>query len=200
MNNGYYFYIIVLVKMNLPNKLTTLRLLLAPFFFVFFSYCSNWGKIVCLFLFSISELSDTFDGIIARRNRQLTDFGKLFDPFADKIARFTYFITFLQLNYYPIWMLLIIFYREFYVSILRQIAAEKKIIISARLSGKLKSGIQGIGVLFILISININILYDLKLPEAVITYWAMFFITIVTLLSGFDYLIKFRYLLKIPDK
>ena len=97
-------------------------------------------------------------------------------------------------------MLLIIFYREFYVSILRQIAAEKKIIISARLSGKLKSGIQGIGVLFILISININILYDLKLPEAVITYWAMFFITIVTLLSGFDYLIKFRYLLKIPDK
>jgi len=179
------------MKMNLPNKLTTLRLFVAPFFFITFIYFPDWGKIVSLFIFIIIELSDLFDGIMARKYKLVTDFGKIFDPFADSLARFTYFLTFLTANLMPGWMVLIIFYRDILVSALRLMASIRGQVVAARISGKIKAQVQAFGVLFVLLLFSTKIIFNISYPFPLNPTIKIIFliITIVTLFSAIDYTI-----------
>jgi CDP-diacylglycerol--glycerol-3-phosphate 3-phosphatidyltransferase len=188
------------MKMNFPNKLTTLRLFIAPLFFITFLYCGNWGKFVALIIFGIIELSDVFDGITARHLKQVTDFGKIFDPFADSLSRFTYFITFLTAGLMPGWMVLIIFYRDSLVSVLRLTASLRGEVVAARKTGKIKAEAQAFGVLTILLLFNIKIIfkvnYNFNLDTVI--YVIFLLITIVTFYSAIDYTIgNFHHIRKI---
>ncbi len=200
MGRGIYLSLSFNIIMNLPNTISLLRIILSPIFFISFVYLGKWGLVFSFLIFAIIEISDLLDGIIARRRKIITDFGKLFDPFADKIARMTYFIAFLHCGYYPGWMLLLIFYREYLITIMRQVAERKGVVIAAKWSGKVKSQLQGIGTLVILLSLIAKEFLKYELPVREITYWTMFVITFVTVVSAVEYLILHYTLFKEIEK
>ena len=104
--------------MNLPNKLTILRVIMIPFF-VFFLLSGVGGsasKWIALVIFAAASITDTLDGYIARRDNLITDFGKFMDPLADKLLVCSALICFVELDKLPAWMVIIIIAREFIIS------------------------------------------------------------------------------------
>ncbi len=145
--------------MSLPNMITLTRILLSPVFFCVF-YIPRWfdsSPIIPLIflwiLFGIMELTDLLDGKVARKLNQISDTGKLLDPFADSLARLTYFLCFTMAGVLEVWVFLIILYRDLGVSFVRLMMARRGIAMSARFSGKLKavvyavSGIVGLAMM-----------------------------------------------------
>ncbi|MBR3243361.1 MAG: CDP-diacylglycerol--glycerol-3-phosphate 3-phosphatidyltransferase [Parasporobacterium sp.] len=129
--------------MNLPNKLTILRLVFIPFYVFFlmtdyFSFTSH----VALVIFILASLTDTLDGIIARKYNLITDFGKFADPLADKILVVSGMVCFVALGRLPVWVCIIILAREFAVSGFRLVVASKGTVIAASYWGKFKTGFQ----------------------------------------------------------
>ncbi len=131
--------------MNVADGLTGSRMIMAPVFFVFYIWGAAMGLppsaivIVLCSLFVLIEFSDMFDGMAARRLKTVSGFGKLFDPFADVFARLTYFVCFAYTGIMPLWIFLIIVYREFCQLFLRQLLAEKGVTMGARPGGKTKA-------------------------------------------------------------
>lgn len=129
--------------MNLPNKLTILRLVFIPFYVFFlmtdyFSFTSH----VALVIFLLASFTDTLDGIIARKYNMITDFGKFADPLADKILVLAGMVCFVALGRLPYWVCIIILAREFAVSGFRLVVAAKGTVIAASKWGKFKTGTQ----------------------------------------------------------
>lgn len=180
--------------MTLSNKLTLSRIALSPLFLVVFFIDHVGAKIAALFIVIISEITDLMDGVIARRKQQVTDFGKIVDPLADSIARFTCFICFLGVGLVPAWMVIVLFYRDIIVATLRIFAARSQVIIAARSSGKIKAVVQGIGMYAILICFILSHYYPV-IPLVKISYFLMLIVTLVTAWSGFDYLVGNRKIL-----
>ena len=107
--------------MNLPNRLTMIRFILAVPFIIFLQYSdsSKYGlifRLISLVIFVIASLTDFFDGYIARKYNLITDFGKIMDPLADKILVISALVIFVQLEYIPGWMSIIVLAREFLIS------------------------------------------------------------------------------------
>ena len=129
--------------MNLPNKLTMLRIILIPFF-VFFLLCFNVPNnfLWALILFAVASITDTLDGRIARKNNLVTDFGKLMDPLADKLLVTSALIGFAGIGAIPAYVVIIIVAREFLVTSIRLLAAEKGRVIAADMTGKIKTTFQ----------------------------------------------------------
>ena len=125
--------------MKAPNILTLIRIGLSPVFIVFFMIDNFWSLLVCIGLFAILEITDLLDGRIARKYGQITDFGKLMDPYADSIARFTIFLSFLSADLAPLWVIAIFFYRDVLVSVIRVFSIKEGVVIAARKSGKTKA-------------------------------------------------------------
>ncbi|MDR1949045.1 MAG: CDP-diacylglycerol--glycerol-3-phosphate 3-phosphatidyltransferase [Spirochaetaceae bacterium] len=131
--------------MTLANKITSLRLILAPAFFVvyIFPFARAVGgpvpTVVLWILFIASELTDLIDGRVARRRKEVSDFGKLFDPFADVLVRITYFLCFVIDGVLPLIPLLLILYREFGILFVRILMMKKGIAMGARIGGKIKA-------------------------------------------------------------
>jgi CDP-diacylglycerol--glycerol-3-phosphate 3-phosphatidyltransferase len=131
--------------MNVADSLTTSRLFMAPFFFIIFMYGSRMGLpaavvvIMLWVLFILAELSDLLDGMVARAMQSVSAFGKVFDPFADVLVRITYFVCFAWAGLMPIWVLMIILYREFSILFLRLMLTERGIAMGARPGGKTKA-------------------------------------------------------------
>ena len=180
--------------MTLSNKLTITRIGLSPLFLVVFFIDHVGAKMLALLIVIISEITDLMDGIIARRKQQVTEFGKIADPLADSIARFTCFICFLGAGLVPTWMVIILFYRDIIVATLRIFAARTQTIISSRSSGKIKAIVQGIVMYAILIAFILSHYYP-DIPLVTISYSLMFVATAVTAWSGFDYLYSNRKIL-----
>lgn len=135
--------------MNTPNKLTVLRIFLVPIFILFLInksiyYNFLWAEII----FCIASITDHFDGKIARKNNQITDFGKFLDPLADKILVTSAFVCFIELGLIPSWAVVIILAREFIVTSMRLIAAGKGKVIAANIWGKLKTVSQMTAIIF----------------------------------------------------
>ena len=122
--------------MKLPNILTVSRIFLSPLFIIAFMFETLSSYIICFFLALIIELSDMFDGFFARRNKQTSDFGKLMDPFADSISRFSIFLCFLSADLAPLWVIAIFFYRDTLVSIIRVFSVLEGFVVSARQSAE----------------------------------------------------------------
>lgn len=184
--------------MNLPTTLTFIRLLMAPLFAFFFivGYRNQlslnwlWASVVVL---SISELTDALDGHLARSRGEVTDFGKVFDPISDSLARLTAFISFCWVGIAPLWMFLIFMYRDSLMSLLRIICASRGLVLAARTSGKLKAIFQAV-VIYVVVFLVLAQAYGLTiLPSSVgghhPGYWFIFAAAAVTALSLIDYVI-----------
>ena len=171
--------------MNLPNKLTLLRILLIPvFIIIMMSNITNHYLIACL-IFIIASITDALDGYIARKNNLVTDFGKFMDPLADKLLVISALICMIESNLVAGWMVIIIVARELTVSILRAIAAADGKVIAASGGGKIKTISQMLAIIILLFGANSS--NNLLLQIGTIF---MLIATIFTLYSGIDYLYK----------
>lgn len=142
--------------MNLPNKLTVLRIILSPFYVLAFFLPLWWEQssmvsaILLLLLFLVIEISDVLDGYIARSRNLVTEIGKVMDPFADVFSRITYFVCFTFTGIMPLWIFIILLYRELGITFLRMFMIKQGIALAASVWGKLKaifyalSGIAGL--------------------------------------------------------
>lgn len=175
---------------NLPNILTSIRILLVPILVVALLTKFDGREFVGLGLFLLAALTDFLDGYFARRFNLVSRFGQLLDPAADKILMAAAFVSLVELDarVTPSWMVVAILAREFAVSALRSHAAAEQIVIPAGLSGKIKTGAQ-------IVAISLLIIYN-QLGEfshlAPISLWVAL---IVTLYSGFEYFARYRRLL-----
>jgi CDP-diacylglycerol--glycerol-3-phosphate 3-phosphatidyltransferase len=135
--------------MTLADKITTLRLILAPFFFIiyflpvfpgsWFENTAPWTVPALWTLFIIAELTDMFDGMAARKRKEVGDFGKLYDPFADTLLQITLFLCFVIDGIFPAALFLVILYREFGVQFIRNLMLRKGVTLGARTGGKIKT-------------------------------------------------------------
>ena len=190
--------------MNLPNKLTILRIILA-FLFIFFVFAHGlFYKVLAFLVFLLASFTDALDGFIAKRNNQVTDFGKLMDPIADKILVLAAFIAFVELKIVPAWMVIIIILREIAVTALRALALTKGKVISADGGGKHKTVSQVVAIFAILIFIILreggSKVFGFWNDNAAVFYqnaiYGLMCITIIlTLSSGISYMIKNRSLI-----
>lgn len=134
-------------NMNTPNKLTVMRVILVPVFLVCLLY---WNHYVALAVFIIASLTDYLDGHLARKNNQITNFGKFMDPLADKLLVTTALICFVQLGQLPAWVTIIVVGRDLAVDGLRMIAASQNIVMAAGWSGKIKTAVTMFSICFMI--------------------------------------------------
>ena len=170
--------------MNLPNKLTVMRVIMIPFFVI--SLLAFQGEVRLLrnlaaAIFIVASLTDMLDGKIARKYNLVTNFGKFMDPLADKLLVCSALICLIELGQLPAWMVIIIISREFIISGFRLIAAEQGIVIAASYWGKFKTTFQMIAV--ILMIVNLPVLHILT----VACTWIALVLTVVSLV---DYIAK----------
>ena len=138
--------------MNLPNKLTLVRCILTPIFLACVVINFPFHYAVALLVFIIASLTDYFDGMIARKHNLVTNLGKFLDPLADKAlttAAFIGFVHMLNSNSLP-WALFIILAREFAVTSVRLLAAKDGVVVAASFSGKLKTVMQMVSIIYML--------------------------------------------------
>lgn len=202
--------------MNLANKLTMGRIIAIPFFLLFMFIGNIYTRVAALLIFILAALTDIYDGIIARHREEVTNFGKFIDPLADKLIVSAALISFVQLGELsiPAWMVILVISREFIITGLRSVAASRGTIIPASLSGKFKTTSQMVVIITILIILIVNAVlrnYYHTTPLELQTflgwkrvlgyvlgkapYWLMLVVTILTVISGFNYIFKNKHIL-----
>jgi len=139
-------------SLNLPNKLTVIRVLLIPFFLLFLYISGGIFKFLPLLIFAGAAVTDAIDGHIARRDKLVTDFGKFMDPLADKLLTASAFIAFVEIDYLSAWVVVVIISREFLVSGFRTLAASKGVTIAANAWGKIKTVFQMLLIIVVLLN------------------------------------------------
>ena len=139
--------------MNLPNKLTLMRIILTPIFMAVLYWGFPGADYAALAIFMIASLTDLLDGKIARKYNLVTDFGKFADPLADKILVTAAMLWFVEVGRMPAWALLVVLLREFAVSGLRMIASDKGRVIAAGWSGKVKTAATMVCVILMFLPI-----------------------------------------------
>ena len=165
--------------MNLPNKLTMLRIILTPVFLAVLYWGFPGADYAALAIFLIASLTDLLDGKIARKYNLVTDFGKFADPLADKILVVAAMLWFVECGRMPAWMVMIVITREFAVSGLRMIASDNGRVIAAGWSGKVKTAS----------TMACIVLMFLPIPAAANTA-CVGVIVVTTIYSGVEYFLK----------
>ncbi len=138
--------------MNLPNRLTLGRFVLTIFFLAALVWRGPFNDTIALALFSLAGLTDYYDGMIARRDKLITNFGTLMDPLADKILTCSAFIAFVGRGTVPAWMAIVIVARELAITGLRLLAASKNVVLAAEGYGKHKTVSQIVAIIVLLIA------------------------------------------------
>ena len=170
--------------MNLPNKLTVLRVIMIPFFVVMLMLdggANQMYRYIAAAIFIIASFTDFLDGSIARKYGLVTNFGKFMDPLADKLLVCSALICLIELGQLPAWMVLIIISREFIISGFRLVASDNGVVIAASYWGKWKTVFQMISV--VLLILNIEAL-------SMVTAIALWIALALTIISLVDYIIK----------
>ncbi len=175
--------------MNLPNKLTVLRVIMIPFFvfFMLTDYAGAAAKWVALAIFIIASLTDMLDGKIARKYNLVTNFGKFMDPLADKLLVCAAMICLVEMGKLASWMVIIIISREFIISGFRLIAADNGVVIAASYWGKFKTVFQMVMICLLIADIG-----AIAVVTTVVTWIAL----ILTVVSLVDYLMKNKDVMK----
>ncbi len=186
--------------MNLPNKLTILRIILVPIFMLTLLWDFQYHFFVSLAIFAVASITDLFDGKIARKRGLITDFGKFLDPIADKMLTTAAFLGFIKLNivYGVVWVTLIVLIREFTVSSVRMIAAASGKVVAADIWGKAKTVCQMIGIIAVLILEGVIDLFARYCPDFTLlnTPFRIFYnvvlwgSAVLTVISGINYIVK----------
>ncbi|MDE2643465.1 MAG: CDP-diacylglycerol--glycerol-3-phosphate 3-phosphatidyltransferase [Verrucomicrobiota bacterium] len=188
--------------MNLPNKLTVSRLILTAIFLLAMFVEFPFHITAALVLFVAASLTDLFDGIIARRRNLVTDFGKLMDPLADKVLICSAFIAYIELEWMPAWMVIVIVARELAITGLRLLAASKNIVLAAERQGKNKTISQITAAIALLVTHShddwgiVGQLFAFEIDGHAWAWWvaeiSKWVAVVLTALSGFLYLWKNR--------
>ncbi len=175
--------------MNLPNKLTVLRVLLIPFFVLFtlVDLVPGYSKYIAVLIFIAASLTDLLDGKIARKYNLVTNFGKFMDPLADKLLVCAALICLVSEELLPAWMVIIIISREFIISGFRLVASDNGVVIAASYWGKFKTTFQMLMIIVLLL--DFGGIFDLI---GQILIWAALILTVVSLA---DYLIKNKHVI-----
>jgi CDP-diacylglycerol--glycerol-3-phosphate 3-phosphatidyltransferase len=170
------------MKLNLPNKLTLMRVVLVPFFV--WAFLVKW-YVVALIIFALASITDFLDGYIARKNHLITNFGKFLDPLADKVLVVSALACFIDTGLISSVPVIIILAREFMVSALRLIAVGEGVVIPAGMSGKLKTAFTMVSILYILVYCIVG--WSSGVPYVVmqVLVWIS---VVLTVYSGCEYL------------
>ena len=205
--------------MNLPNKLSLMRIILVPVTVLFMlpinlfgwqpegwnNFVTNNGMIVAAIVFIAASLTDMLDGKIARKYNLITDLGKFLDALADKILVISVMIAFVELRRFSAWLLIIVILREFAISGIRMIAASKNDVIAARMIGKVKTATQMVAISYLMFEPLLLKIFGFgftgyaNLETNVITIIGDVLLGISMVLvaySGVDYLVKGKKYLK----
>lgn len=170
--------------MNLPNKLTVLRIIMVPFF-VFFMLTDVGGtanKWIALVLFCVASLTDLLDGKIARKYNLVTNFGKFMDPLADKLLVCSAMICLVELKRLAAWIVIVIIAREFIISGFRLVASDNGVVIAASYWGKFKTTFQMLMIILLILDLG----ETFAIVETIVVWTAL----ILTVISLVDYLVK----------
>jgi CDP-diacylglycerol---glycerol-3-phosphate 3-phosphatidyltransferase len=190
--------------MVLPNQLTVLRIILTPVFLFFFLSENPLFKQISIGIFIIAALTDWYDGWLARKFNYITNWGKFWDPLADKILTSAAFIGFVVLGVLPLWMVIIILLRDFIITILRAYADYKGASFPTSNYAKVKTFIQMAFLYYLLViytAINTPQVHNGNeklftiLLDGNFIYYSMLLITIITFHSGVTYIIKNRHII-----
>ncbi|GAB4151522.1 MAG: CDP-diacylglycerol--glycerol-3-phosphate 3-phosphatidyltransferase [Planctomycetota bacterium] len=173
--------------LNWANLITISRVLLIPGFMIAFLNGGKIGYTVALSFALFFEVSDWFDGFVARATGKVTDLGKLLDPLADTLSRFMIFLTFLAAGVAPLWMVALLFLRDMVVAYVRVGAAMQKVVMSARNTGKIKAAFQGTGIVLIIASLIAHEYGWLPIDVHELSWWIMLCVTTYTVYSMCDY-------------
>ena len=189
--------------MNIANKLTFLRIILALICMGLVVKNTLFFLIAGFLVFILASLTDLFDGILARSQGIVSDLGKILDPIADKVLILGVFLAFVEIRAVHSWMVILIMFREFLITGIRIFALRKGRVLAAQRFGKHKTFSQMLGIIIIFIVLITN-----KIPSASgryflpakisdnIIFWLMLWIVFITLLSGGVYLWKNRKIIK----
>lgn len=173
-------------NVNLPNKITMLRVIMIPFF-VFFMLTDfiSYANYIAALIFIIASFTDTLDGYIARKYNLVSNFGKFMDPLADKLLVNSALICFISIpdNPMPVWGVIIIISRDFIISGFRLVASDAGTVLAASWWGKIKTVTQMIMSVILIVNFNGKII---DIIEIVFIYAAI----ILTVISLIDYLVK----------
>jgi CDP-diacylglycerol--glycerol-3-phosphate 3-phosphatidyltransferase len=185
--------------MTLPNQLTVLRIILSPVFIYFFLSDQNWMKQASLLIFIIAALSDWYDGWLARKFNYITNWGKFWDPLADKILTSSAFIAFSIVGLVPLWMVLIIISRDLLITLLRIFSDKFGLVFVTSYYAKWKTLLQMVFLYYLLIlfvAANNHDIYQIysKLIDTLLNkdliYVIMLVITAITFHSGILYVYR----------
>ena len=193
--------------LSIASQLTMSRIVLTPFFLWVFFYDNDLNysnnsivfKVLALAMVLGFMLTDFLDGKLARAMGEVSTLGKYLDPFSDKISNMTIFMCFIATDYAPVWMVALIYFRESSVETLRTLAASEGLIMPARKSGKWKTALQGIGIVAILLGAIDPVR---ALVPGLNDIWHIFptivmgIITAITIISGIDYFVSSKHILK----
>ncbi len=193
--------------MNLPNKLTVARIVLAPLFLLFAVWDFPFHYAVALVVFIAAALTDMFDGKIARAQGLITNLGKFLDPLADKMLTTAAFLVFMVTGQMNVWALMIVLTREFMVTSVRLLAAKDGTVIAASFWGKLKTVAQFIAIIYTLTALEFAMwqggllaafslpapVYSVPLVVGEVFLWIS---VVLTALSGAEYVYANRHFFK----
>lgn len=189
------------MKLNLPNILTISRIVITPIFlFVILMESLPHRFLLACIIFSIGSITDAVDGHLARKNNQITNFGKFLDPIADKILTTSALLAFMSMGLCNIWIVMLVLTREFAIASVRMIAASNGVVIPANVWGKIKTVTQMVftilimllGEAYYIVESTDAILFS-KLPDLSLVSNGLLWITaIFTVISGAVYLIDSR--------
>ena len=177
--------------MNLPNKLTVLRVVMIPIFVLFMltDLAGDASKYIALALFCLASLTDFFDGHLARKYNLVTNFGKFMDPLADKLLVCSAMICLIPTQKLETWIVLVIIAREFIISGFRLIASDNGVVIAASYWGKFKTTFQMLMVIVLMLQIP-HPFFDVL---GQILIWVSLALTVISLI---DYIVKNKDVLK----
>ena len=184
------------MTMNLPNKLTILRVIMIPFFVFFMLWpVVPYSNIIAVAIFCIASFTDFLDGYIARRDGLVSNFGKFMDPLADKLLVGAALICLIETGQLPALVVIIIISREFIISGFRLIASDNGVVIAASYWGKFKTVSQMVAVIVAFLVLNIPVVSESA--AYIITNVFVWISVVLTVASGADYLVKNWKLMKL---
>lgn len=206
-------------RLNLPNRLTLLRIAATPVVLLGLLSDTLVGQYLALVAFIGAALTDYYDGKIARERNLVTNFGRIMDPLADKVLLVTVLICFVQLGFSPAWMVVLIIAREFAITGLRVLAAAQGHVIEASPSGKHKTISQMTAIIIILVvNVVVSSLRAWAPPWEValrslgwvgevlivaayhLPYWSMFVAAVLSLYSGIEYFMQNQGVWREPNR
>ena len=176
--------------MNLPNKITIFRMFIAPVFLAVYLAGIPHRFLFSALIFALGAITDALDGKISRKNNIVTNFGKLLDPIADKMLVTAGLLAFMKDGLCSIWIVMIILTRDFAVTSVRMIAASQNVVIPANIGGKIKTVMQMVSFIVVMLLCELTNVYKLGLNMGLISNVLLGVTAAVAVVSGLIYIIN----------